>query len=66
MGAFSSKRDQPDRNPERQDGSAPQTVSAAGRERWESAIENPEAKAFLKRAMDRRAKMDREGLIHRP
>lgn len=33
---------------------------------WESAIDNPEAQAFLKGAVERRKRMQEEGLIHGP
>jgi hypothetical protein len=33
---------------------------------WESAIDNPEAQAFLKGAVERRKQMQEEGLIHGP
>ena len=33
---------------------------------WESAIDDPEAQAFLKGAVERRKQMQEEGLIHGP
>lgn len=53
----------PDRRPK---SGADQSVSEDGRRRWESAIDNPDAQAFLKSALERRKRMQEEGLLHGP
>lgn len=50
----------------RGNGAADRKTSEAARKHWDAALDNPEARAFLKRAMERRERMEREGLIHRP
>jgi hypothetical protein len=57
---------QNDAAPPPQEDASDRTKTEAAHKRWESAIDDPEARAFLKRAMERRAQMTREGLIHRP
>lgn len=47
-------------------GSSASSSNGGPKDQWESAIDNPEAQAFLKGAVERRKRMQEEGLIHGP
>jgi hypothetical protein len=51
---------------QRRSSSTPRDEKSQRQRAWDSALDDPEAKAFLERAMKRRARMEEQGLIHRP